>query len=349
MAALMLVSARIDEALRAEVIAGIEPRPESLRLEELYKVELLDWTALSKAGGQRSVFRSIAHVAHALPRLRHVDVVFSDGEHVGIPLALAMRALRIKTPHLVIGHHLDTPAKRLVFRLLKPYRRMDRILVHSPNQLVSAHKDLDPLIPLFRLVPYGIDTDFWCPQPVPENKALVVSAGREHRDYESLLQACTMNMQLFIADHSFHSPDAHRREPEIWPASVERRAVGRAELRAKYAEAAVVVVPVIDTPFPFGITTVLEGMSMGKAVVVSGTEGLRGVIDDGRTGVVVPPGDVAGLRSAIEGLLADPERRHRLGEQARQDAIERFGIDVYASELMRHMCELAGRNDGDGR
>src|SRR5579859_2872356 len=109
-----------------------------------------------------------------------------------------------------------------------------------------------------------------------------------------------------------------------------------------YAQATVVVVPVIDTPFPFGITTVLEGMSMGKAVVVSNTEGLRGVVEDGRTGVVVPPGDVAGLRRAIVDLLADPDKCRRLGECARQAAIERFGLDVFVGEMARHLSELGG-------
>jgi len=42
----------------------------------------------------------------------------------------------------------------------------------------------------------------------------------------------------------------------------------------------------------------------------------------GRTGVVVPPGNVAQLRTAIEGLLADPIKRRRLGEQARTEATE---------------------------
>ena len=126
----------------------------------------------------------------------------------------------------------------------------------------------------------------------------------------------------------------------MWPANVERRALDRLDLRQMYGRAALVVVPVIDTPFPFGITTVLEGLSMGKAVVVSDTEGLRGVVEDGRTGVVVAPGDVTGMRRAIEDLLADPERRKRLGEQARQTAIERFGIDVYAGELAQHLREL---------
>src|SRR5579859_5412745 len=342
-AALMLVSARVDAGLRAAVKDGLQPCPEFLRLEEIYGVELLDWTALKRAGGHRSVVRSIAHVACALPLLRHVDVVFSDGEHVGIPLAVAMTALRIKTPHLVIGHQLSTRAKRAVFRWLRPYRRMDRIVVHSPNQLELVTKDLPALATRLRVVPYGIDTAFWSPQPVPEEEALVVSAGREHRDYESLLQACPPTVQLFIADHSPHSPGARRLEPDMWPAHVERRALGRIDLRHIYARASLVVVPVINTPFPFGITTLLEGMSMGKAVVVSATDGLQGIVEDGRTGVVVPPGDVVRLRRAIEDLLADPDKRRELGERARQAAIDRFRLDLFVDGLAGHLQELGAR------
>src|SRR5438309_856869 len=125
MSTLMLVSARVGSELRSEVADRSQPRPEFLRLEERHGVQLLDWTALRNPDGHRSVLRSLEHVLRALPRLRHVDVVFSDGEHVGIPLSLAMMALRIKTPHLVIGHHLTTPAKMFVFRWLRPYRRMD--------------------------------------------------------------------------------------------------------------------------------------------------------------------------------------------------------------------------------
>jgi glycosyltransferase involved in cell wall biosynthesis len=350
LAALMLVSARVNAELRSEVSDGLQPCPEFLRLEKLHGVELVDWTALRRASGHRSVLRSIAHVAAALPRLRHVDVIFSDGEHVGIPLAMAMTALRISTPHLVIGHRLSARGKTLVFRWLRPYRRMDRILVHSPNQIDMARHGLKALVPRLHVVPYGIDTDFWSPQPVLEREGLVVSAGREHRDYDSLLQACPQAEQLFIADHSPHSPHARRREPDAWPANVERRALDRIDLRRMYSQASVVVVPVIDTPFPFGITTLLEAMSMGKAIVVSDTDGLRGIVEDGRTGVIVPPGGVAQLREAIEGLLADPIKRRRLGEQARKEAIERFGLDIYVAELVGHLRELGGHpTDGEDR
>jgi glycosyltransferase involved in cell wall biosynthesis len=343
LAALMLVSANVDASLRAGVNAGSRPCPEFLRLETRYGVKLLDWSALRWAGSHRSALGSVAHVAGALRQVRRADVVFSDGEHVGIPLAVAMTVLRIKTPHLVIGHHLSTPSKEVMFRWLKAYGRMDRIIVHSPNQLDLAANELGFLATRLRVVPYGIDTDFWSPQPVPEQEGLVVSAGREHRDYTTLLQACPRTAKLFIADHSPHSPKARRREPDMWPENVERRGLGPMELRRMYAQSTVVVVPVIDTPFPFGITTLLEAMSMAKAIVVADTDGLRGIVEHDKTGVVVPSGDVRQLRVAIEDLLTDTAKRRRLGEQARQAATERFALDAYVHELARHLHELAGR------
>src|SRR5689334_15776896 len=98
---LMLVSARADPQLRDEVRQGLRPCPEYLRLEERHGVELLDWSRLGLWATTRTTRLSLAHAAAALPKLADVDVVFSDGEHLGIPLALAMRALRLSTPHLM--------------------------------------------------------------------------------------------------------------------------------------------------------------------------------------------------------------------------------------------------------
>jgi glycosyltransferase involved in cell wall biosynthesis len=46
----------------------------------------------------------------------------------------------------------------------------------------------------------------------------------------------------------------------------------------------------------------------------------------GETGLLVPAGDPAALAAAIAGLLADPERRRRLGEAGRQRALKEFSI-----------------------
>ena len=81
---------------------------------------------------------------------------------------------------------------------------------------------------------------------------------------------------------------------------------------------------------------------MGKAIVVSGTEGLRGVVTHGRTGLVVPPGDRAAMRAAIEFLLRSPAARSEMGGAAQLEARRRFDVDIYADTLARHLEETRG-------
>jgi glycosyltransferase involved in cell wall biosynthesis len=339
---LMLVSADAGPRLRAETRAGVRPSPEYLRLEDRCGVRLLDWSALAGPPHRRSVALSLRHTRAALAELPDTDVVFSDGEHIGIPMALAMRAKRCTTPHLVIGHHLASARKTPIVRWSKAHRKMDRVLVHSPNQVDLLHRRLGFSLRQLHVVPYGVDTGFWAPGPREEEDGLVLSAGREHRDHLTLVEAVGGTARLFIADASAHSPGAHRRVPQAWPEWVERRGLSHVELRQHYGRATVVVVPVLPTAYPFGITTLLEAMAMAKAVVVSDTEGLQGVVEHGRTGLIVPPGDPMAMRRAVSELLADADARQALGQAARAAVLDRFSLDHFVDELGRHLAELAG-------
>ncbi len=72
--------------------------------------------------------------------------------------------------------------------------------------------------------------------------------------------------------------------------------------------------------------TVLEAMASGLPVIATATGGNGELVDSGRTGVLVPPGDTAALADAIRGYAADAELRARHGKQARQRAVEQFSI-----------------------
>jgi glycosyltransferase involved in cell wall biosynthesis len=336
----MLVSAAVDPQLRRDVAAGRRPMPEYLSLESRYGVELIDWSKLGIHSGHRSVRRSLQHVAIALRRAGQVDVVLSDGEHVGIPLTLGMRALRIDTPHVMIGHNLITPAKKRILRHL-PLRPSDRVLVHSTNQVGRIVSETAMSADQLAVVPYGIDTTFWSGPQESGEDAYVVSAGREHRDYRTLVAALPDAARLTIADHSLFTPHATRRDPEVWPSTVERVALDAAGLRELYGRAAIVVVPVVESLMPAGITTLLEAMSMGKAVVVTETSELEGVVQNGESGLTVQPGDVRGMQAAINHLLASPSTRRTLGDRARQVALERYDVNTYADALARHLATAA--------
>jgi glycosyltransferase involved in cell wall biosynthesis len=252
-----------------------------------------------------------------------------------------MRASRRDTPHLMLGHHLTTASKRRVFRLLRPQTRITRILVHSRRQLALAETELGVPKDKLRFVPYFADTCFWAPQTV-EEEALVVAAGREHRDYATLAAACAhLPARVFVAAGSLFSPDAHHSQPDAWPENFSVGSADHVELRQWYARASVVAVPLVPTDFQAGVTTLLEAMAMGKAVVVTATHGQRDIVQDGVTGLMVPPGNAVALREAIALLVGDPRERARLGANAREMAARWYSLDAYTDELARHLGEIS--------
>jgi len=69
-------------------------------------------------------------------------------------------------------------------------------------------------------------------------------------------------------------------------------------------------------------TVAMEAMTMGRPIIASRIGGLIDIVDDGQTGLLVPPGDPQALREAIQGLLDDPERRECMMMVARQRVVE---------------------------
>jgi glycosyltransferase involved in cell wall biosynthesis len=88
-----------------------------------------------------------------------------------------------------------------------------------------------------------------------------------------------------------------------------------AELGHYYDRAAIVVCP--SRREGYGVVA-REAMAHGRPVVASAVGGLVDAVEAGVTGLLVPPGDTAALRAAIEELLADPARCGRLGAAGRR-------------------------------
>jgi glycosyltransferase involved in cell wall biosynthesis len=333
----MLVSAYAGPELRRHAEEGDRPVPEFLRLEDRFGVSLLDWSALRTGQGGRSLGRSLRHVTAAMRVLDQYEVVLSDGEHLGIPLALAMGAKSATARHVMIGHQLVTRTKEPFFKLLKAQRHIDRLILHSRHHLEATHARLGIARSKLCLVPYGIDDGFWRPQRATLER-LVLAPGRDHRDFATLARACAaLDCKVFATLGSLHSRQARAVMPEAWPSNFDSEFLDFPALRDMYSRASVVVVPMMPVDYPAGVTSVLEGMAMGRAVVASATSGLDGLIEDGETGRTVPPGDSDRLADVVEGLLNDPAERARLGANARQAVIESFGLDTYCARLAEQM------------
>jgi glycosyltransferase involved in cell wall biosynthesis len=95
-------------------------------------------------------------------------------------------------------------------------------------------------------------------------------------------------------------------------------------------------------PEPFGMV-VLEAMALGKPVVATRTGGPEELIDHGRTGMLVEPGDDLGLAAEIASIVDDAARRDQLGSAARSVARYRFGSAAVGVSLGALYGEVAAR------
>jgi glycosyltransferase involved in cell wall biosynthesis len=85
---------------------------------------------------------------------------------------------------------------------------------------------------------------------------------------------------------------------------------------------------------PLGNAT-LEAMAAGRPVVGSRVGGIPEMVEDGVTGLLVPPHAPDALSSALRSLLEAPARREALGRAAHQRVAERFSLARHAERLQR--------------
>lgn len=105
--------------------------------------------------------------------------------------------------------------------------------------------------------------------------------------------------------------------------------VSESDLRAIVAAGDVAVVPSTYEPFGF---VALEAMCLGTPLVAARTGGLAEIVQDGKTGWLVPAGDPAALAASLAQVLTDPSTARRRVAQARRDVADRFGWSSIAAQ-----------------
>ena len=110
------------------------------------------------------------------------------------------------------------------------------------------------------------------------------------------------------------------------------------DLVALYSEAAVFACPSIYEPF--GIIN-LEAMACETPVVASRVGGIKEVVVDGETGLLVPPANPVRLGRAIRRLIEDPSLAARMGRKGRRRVLRQFTWDRIAEKTLRLYRSLA--------
>jgi glycosyltransferase involved in cell wall biosynthesis len=107
-----------------------------------------------------------------------------------------------------------------------------------------------------------------------------------------------------------------------------------------YLAAADVVVHSSISPEPFGLV-IAEALAEGRPIVAFDQGGPAEMIESGRSGRLVAPGDVEGMAAAVDELLRKPDLRERIAEGARRRA-RHFGLEAMLRRMHFAYDEVAG-------
>ena len=293
--------------------------------------------------------------------------MLSWGENIAFPVAALMCVMPRRRPGhiaiLMVPFHEAGPSswKRrvkwaVVARLAR--RGIDQINVPAPLQRQWAGERWK--LPAERFVDarWPVDTSFW--RPMDEPGDLICAVGREMRDYATLIEALrpldirchiAAGTAVYYGGFGSRDPRATNAGDDSVPATITVGSKSLPELRELYARSRFVVVPVLPSVSDNGISTVMEAMAMGRAVISTETAGRADILQHGVNCLLVPPQDVGALRSAIERLWNEPDLCARLGANARRAVVEAHGLDQWLSHMLAAVHQVgrpALRSPGSG-
>lgn len=201
----------------------------------------------------------------------------------------------------------------------------------------NEKKKLENMFPMLcgkiKFLRFAVDTDFFIPRYGVEDEGLIFSPGRDPgRDFQTLFKAVDgIDAKIILT-----ARPSNIKKLLPLPAFATNTDLTMTEYISTFARASIVVIPLdirSDVNNAMGCSTLVEAMAMGKAIIATRTKTMESYVTDGVNGVLVPPQDSQALRTAIEELRGNKEKRERLGREARTFAEKHCAAEVFASSL----------------
>ncbi len=325
-----------DEIVNGVRIVRVEPVPPA---PSDWRDGFLDWCF----GFNVAVTsRGIALVREIRPDVLHVHdwlaaqsaVLLRDA--TGVPVVLTVHATESGRTGGVLGTAFSQRVDAIEGWIVDA---ADRVIVCSEYMRAEAIGlfDCDP--DLLSVVPNGIEPDDW--QTTPARKRamrrrygpnLIGFSGRlePEKGVQTLIDAMPA-VRRAVPDARAVVMGTGGAEPELRRRVRRRRLtdavtfagyVSDEDLRSTIAASDVAVVPSLYEPFGF---VALEATVLGTPLVAARTGGLAGIVEDGVTGLLFPPGDAAALASALVDVLTHPSAARRRVAAARRAVDEQYG------------------------
>ena len=258
---------------------------------------------------------------------------------------------------------------RLAYRFYSPLesallKKAARVVVSSPPYLATS-RSLAKVSDKCAVIPLGIDDRFGDPAHrdpavAPSSTDKTGAAAGEHlsvlaigrmahyKGFDVLLQAIaqTEGMTLDLVGHGEMIRSLERLADSL-NLSTRVRFHGLIDEKAKdrlLSRCDCLCLPSTDRTESFGMV-LLEAMSAGKACVVSDVEGsgMSWLVEDGKTGLVIPTHDITSLANALCQLRDEAELAARLGQNGRQKFLTALTIEASAEAIRDLYHQLPSR------
>jgi hypothetical protein len=325
-----------------------------------------DWSPLlDRIFPGTGVCWQVGRAMRGLVRQHQLDIVeFPNWEGLApyfawrrsIPLVVRLHTssretIAIDRLELTRARRADVQRERLTARMA------DALATHSQSHRLAMAAELAVDPDLIRVIPHGIAPAPVHVDPRSRDPQTVVYLGRlEHRKgtidllhaVPRVLRDCPDATFVLIGMDRPHCPGGRTHAEYLrdeFPPEVQGhvRLLGRlpdAEVETWLRRATLFVAPSLYESFGL---IFLEAMRWGTPVIGTRAGGIPEIIDDDRTGVLVPPRDPEALAAAMVALLRDPARRQALGDAGRlrsetEFSSQRMGdrmIELYADVVLR--------------
>jgi glycosyltransferase involved in cell wall biosynthesis len=330
-----------------------DQEPRATLLEEAISADVLDERYLANCVPTwRSQLYSlmpvqIAQIMEIFFVHKNYDAVFIHNEKVSLPMALLIKYSRMKTPYVITVSRITSKDERKTkikkWLLNHTQDRIDKIFMWSAVQHSLVVNEMELPAGKVKRVRLGTDQEFW--RPMDEPDVMICSVGMEMRDYPTLVEAlngtdipCHFAVgrargELFDTVKDLYAIDE-------MPRNITVGKLNRRELRKLYARSRFLVISLLPTDSDNGQTAILEAMAMGKPVICSDVEGQAGLIEHGKTGLLVPQGDPMALRESIQYLWNRPDLCVEMGWRARRFVEENHSIDQFVNAIRAGITDV---------
>ncbi len=361
MRTIVLVSRRLRK--KSTIDEGKDKTPRDTLFDTAMNAYILDEEAMQKVPvWRRRLYKFLPYIFSQVMEAYFVrnnyDLVVCWSESHTLLFALILKLTFTKFPNIGLVYWISKPKKAIFLKFV--FKHITKLITWSSVQRSFAIKQLNIPASKIKLIRYQVDQKFY--RPMQCNANLICSAGREMRDFVTLIEAMTgldINCHIAVKLDGGKIYDTVKTVYKLdsLPGNVTVGAMPSiAALRSLYASSKFVVIPLLPSDSENGLTVILEAMAMGKAVICSKTKGQSDdVILDGITGIFVPQCNPAALRNAIIYLWNHPDVADKMGKEGRKRIEEKFTLEKFVTGIKTIADEVVKRerlvydNDFNGK